>query len=50
MIEAHQPPGLTNHSYASNLRRRMRERGFRADEIEKVLRGNWLCVLKQVIG
>ncbi len=50
MIEAHQPPGLTNHSHASNLRRRMRERGFRADEIEKVLRGNWLRVLQQVIG
>lgn len=47
MVEVHQPPGLTNHSHAPHLIRRLRERGFQEDEIEKVLQGNWLRVLKQ---
>lgn len=50
MIQTHQPPGLTNHSHARNLTRRLIERGFHDEEIEKVLYRNWLRVLQTVIG
>lgn len=50
MIQTHQAPGLTNHSHARNLTRRLIERGFHDDEIEKVLYRNWLRVLQAVIG
>ena len=49
-IQAHPVPGLTNHSHARTLTERLIERGFGDDEIEKVLYGNWLRVLKEVIG
>ncbi len=50
MIQTHQAPGLTNHSHARHLTRRLIERGFHDDEIEKVLYRNWLRVLQAVIG
>lgn len=50
MIEAHHAPGLTNHSHGPNLTRQLIARGFHDDEIEKILFGNWLRVLRQVIG
>ena len=50
MIQTHHAPGLTNHSHARNLTRRLIERGFSDEGIEKVLSGNWLRVLKAVIG
>ncbi len=50
MIEAHHVPGLTNHSHARNLTRQLIARGFRDDEIEKILYGNWLRVLKHVMA
>lgn len=50
MIEAHQAPGLSNHSHARNLTHQLIVRGFHDDEIEKILYGNWLRVLRQVIG
>ncbi len=50
MIEAHHVPDLTNHSHARNVTRQLITRGFRDDEIEKVLYGNWLRVLKETIG
>ena len=50
MIEAHHVPGLTNHSHARNLTRQLLARGFHDDEIAKILYGNWLRTLKQVIG
>ncbi len=37
-------PDLTNHSHARNLTRKLIERGFSDDDIEKLLRGNWLRV------
>ena len=40
-------PDLTNHSHARNLTRRLIERGFSDGDIEKILRGNWLRVIKQ---
>src|SRR5882724_4264098 len=40
---------LTNHSHARNLTRRLIERGFSDDGIEKLLRGNWLRVFKELL-
>jgi membrane dipeptidase len=37
-------PGLTNHSHARNLTRKLIERGFTDGDIEKILRGNWLRI------
>lgn len=50
MIGAHPVPGLTNHSDARNLTRQLIARGFDDDEIAQVLYGNWLRVLRTVIG
>jgi membrane dipeptidase len=38
-------PDLRNHSHAPNLTRKLIERGFRDDQVEKILRGNWLRIL-----
>jgi membrane dipeptidase len=38
---------LSNHSHAPNLTRRLIERGFSDDQIEKILRGNWLRVFEE---
>ncbi|MGZ5504560.1 MAG: membrane dipeptidase, partial [Chthoniobacterales bacterium] len=43
-------PDLTNHSQARNLTRKLIERGFSDEQIEKILRGNWLRVLQQVLS
>jgi membrane dipeptidase len=42
-------PDLTNHSHARNLTRRLIERGFSDADIERVLRGNWLRIFKQLL-
>jgi membrane dipeptidase len=42
-------PDLGNHSHARNLTRKLIERGFSDDQIEKILRGNWLRVLQQLL-
>jgi membrane dipeptidase len=42
-------PDLTNHSHARNLTRKLIERGFTDDNIEKILRGNWLRVFEQLL-
>jgi membrane dipeptidase len=42
-------PDLTNHSHARNLTRKLIERGFSEEEIEKILRGNWLRIFKEVL-
>jgi membrane dipeptidase len=42
-------PDLTNHSHAQNLTRRLIERGFSDAEIEKILRGNWLTIFKELL-
>ncbi len=41
-------PDLGNHSDAPNLTRKLRERGFSEEEMEKILRGNWLRILRQL--
>jgi membrane dipeptidase len=43
-------PDLGNHSHARNLTRRLLERGFSDEQIEKILRGNWLRVLRQLLS
>lgn len=40
---------LDNHADARNVTRKLVERGFSDAEIEKILRGNWLRVLQQLL-
>ena len=40
-------PDLRNHSHACNLTRKLVERGFHDEQIEKILRGNWLRIFKE---
>ncbi|CAN5479288.1 dipeptidase [soil metagenome] len=42
-------PDLGNHGHARNLTRKLIERGFSDEQIEKILRGNWLRVLRQLL-
>ena len=42
-------PDLRNHSHARNLTRRLIERGFTDEQIEKILRGNWLRIFKELL-
>ena len=45
----HFSPHLTNHSHTRNLTRRLIERGFSDADIEKILRGNWLRIFKELL-
>jgi membrane dipeptidase len=38
---------LRNHSHARNLTRKLIERGFSDEEIEKILRSNWLRIFEE---
>jgi membrane dipeptidase len=40
-------PDLRNHSHARNLTRKLVERGFNDEQIEKILRGNWLRIFEE---
>jgi membrane dipeptidase len=40
-------PDLRNHSHARNLTRRLIERGFSDEEIEKILRRNWRRIFQE---
>jgi membrane dipeptidase len=42
-------PDLTNHAHAKNLTGKLIERGFSDADIEKILRGNWLRILKELL-
>jgi membrane dipeptidase len=42
-------PDLSNHSHARNLIRRLIERGFSDENIEKILRGNWMRIFKELL-
>ncbi len=42
-------PELRNHSHAANLTRKLIARGFNDEQIEKVLRGNWLRIFKECL-
>jgi membrane dipeptidase len=40
---------LQNHSHARNLTRRLIERGFSDEQIEKILRENWMRIFKELL-
>src|SRR5947208_1876659 len=40
-------PDLRNHSHARNLTRRLIEHGFSDEQIEKILRENWMRIFKE---
>ena len=40
-------PDLRNHSHARNLTKKLIERGFRDEQIEKILRGNWIRIFRE---
>jgi membrane dipeptidase len=42
-------PDLRNHSHARNLTRRLIERGFTDEQIEKILFRNWLRILGELL-
>jgi membrane dipeptidase len=42
-------PDLRNHSHARNLTRKLIERGFRDEQIEKILRGNWMRIFRECL-
>jgi len=42
-------PDLRNHSHARNLTRRLIERGFSDEQIEKILRGNWMRIFEELL-
>ncbi len=42
-------PDLTNHSHARNLTRKLIERGFADEQIEKILYRNWMRILKALL-
>ena len=40
-------PDLRNHSHAGNLTRKLVERGFSDEQIQKIQRGNWLRIFEE---
>ncbi len=49
LTKPHFLPDLGNHSHARNMTRKLIERGFSDEQIEKILRENWLRVLRQLL-
>jgi membrane dipeptidase len=45
----HFPPDLMNHSHARNLTRKLIERGFGDEQIEKILYRNWMRIFDQLL-
>jgi membrane dipeptidase len=42
-------PDLRNHSHVRNLTGKLIERGFSDEQIEKILRGNWLRIFEELL-
>ncbi len=42
-------PDLYTHEHARNLTRKLIERGYKDDEIEKILYGNWMRLFKEML-
>lgn len=42
-------PDLHNHAHARNLTRKLIERGYKDDEVEKILYGNWMRLFKEML-
>jgi membrane dipeptidase len=49
LARPHFLPDLSHHGHTRNLTRKLIERGFNDEELEKILRGNWLRVLRQIL-
>lgn len=49
LASIHFIPGLTHHGHAANLVQRLAERGYTDDEIEKILRRNFMRVFEEVL-
>ncbi|HZJ38829.1 MAG TPA: membrane dipeptidase [Chthoniobacterales bacterium] len=49
LTKPHFIPDLTNHTHARNLTRKLIERGFSDEQISKILHGNWMRVLAQLL-
>lgn len=49
LIQPHFIPDLTNHSHAPNLTRKLIERGFHDEQIEKILFGNWMRIFAELL-
>jgi len=49
LTKPHFISNLTNHSHARNLTRRLIERGFSDEDIEKILRDNWLRIFQKTL-
>jgi membrane dipeptidase len=49
LTRPHFIPDLTNHSHARNLTRKLIERGFSDDQIEKILFGNWMRIFQELL-
>jgi membrane dipeptidase len=43
-------PDLRDHSHARNLSRKLIDRGFSDEEIEKIVRNNWLRIFKETLN
>lgn len=50
LTEVHFIPDLTDHSHAPNLTRKLIERGYSDDAIEKVLWRNWMRVFARILN
>ena len=49
LTKPHFIPDLTNHSQARNLTRKLIERGFTDEQIEKILFRNWMRIFEQTL-
>ena len=49
LTQPHFIPDLTNHSHARNLTRKLIDRGFHDEQIKKILFGNWMRILEQLL-
>jgi membrane dipeptidase len=49
LTKPHFIPDLTKHSHAGNLTRKLIERGFSDEEIEKILFRNWMRIFKELL-
>jgi membrane dipeptidase len=50
LTKPHFIPDLTNHSHSRNLTRKLIERGFGDEQIAKILFGNWMRILEQLLN
>jgi membrane dipeptidase len=49
LTRPHFIPDLTNHTHARNLTRKLIERGFKDEEIEKILFRNWMRIFETLL-